>query len=498
MAKSKLADTLTPLDAAFLNFERPNANMNIGGLAIYEGQLSMEALIELLEAKIHLAPRYQQRLVIDPLHLGQPRWAFDPAFDVSNHVFRIALDPQRSEEELVDVAGHLASMPLSRAKPMWEFHVIEGLQGNRTGLFFRVHHCMVDGASAADLLNVLLDISPRPGTLPARVDYNPPALPGRSRRMYDVLQGGVAHSITTLKGVRQDVALFKGMLGDRQKRRQILGGLATLISDNLVPIKRFPFNRSASGNRQLVWAEFSLAEVRAIRASCGGSVNDVMLAVVGAAVARYLDLQEDETKEDILRVMVPVSMRVAAEKSSLGNRVSLILVDVPLWLADPVARLHAVTAATAAMKQSEFSKGMDTITNMTALIPPPLQVLAGTLTGMFGPLALRAIIPFHMVCTNVPGPQIPLYLMGHKMIMNYGFVPIGYHMGVNCVIFSYNQQISVTLTVDPAVVPDAGRFKELLEESFLALRHAANVKPIAPIALQPDRIEAKKDQMATA
>ncbi len=473
MAKSKLADTLTPLDAAFLNFERRDATMNIGGLAIYAGQLSAEALITLLEATIHLAPRYQQRLVSDPLHLGQPRWAFDPAFDVRNHVFRVALDPQRSAEELVEVAGRLASMPLRRDRPMWEFHVIEGLADDRTGLFFRVHHCMVDGAEAVELLNVLLNVSPSPGPPPDKIDYNPPALPGRSRRMYNVLQGGMAHSIKTLKGVRQDVTLFNHMLHDRQKRRQILGGLATLISDNIVPIKRFPFNRSTSGKRQLVWAEFSLAEVRAIRASCGGSVNDVMLAVVGASIGRYLDLHEDTTKEDLLRVMVPVSMRAAAEKGAQGNRVSLILVDVPLWRANPLDRLRAITRSTSTMKQSGFSKGLDSLVNLSALIPPPLQVLAGSLTSRFGPLALRAIIPFHMVCTNVPGPPIPLYLLGHKMIMNYGFVPVGYHMGINCVIFSYNQQISVTLTVDAAVVPDSAIFKELLAESFLALRSAA-------------------------
>ncbi len=488
MANPTLADTLTPLDAAFLNIERRDANMNIGGLAIYAGRLTAEALIALLEAKIHLAPRYQQRLVVDPLHLGQPRWAFDPAFDVRNHVFQVALDPQRGDAELAEVAGQLASMPLSRAKPMWEFHVIEGLADERTGLFFRVHHCMVDGASAVDLLNVLLDVSPRPGALPAKVAYSPPALPGRSRRMANVLQGGVAHSLSTLKGARQDVAHFSSMLRDRQKRRQVLSGLATLISDNLIPIKRFPFNRSTSGNRRLVWAEFSLAEVRAIRASGGGSVNDVMLAVVGASVARYLDLIEDETRESILRVMVPVNMRVDAEKGRQGNRVSLILVDVPLWVADPLARLHEISRSTATMKQSEFSKGLDSLVNLAALIPPPLQALAGTITATFGPLALRAIIPFHLVCTNVPGPQIPLYLLGHQMLMNYGFVPVGYHMGINCVIFSYNQRISVTLTVDAAVVPDSAVFKALLEESFLALRNAAKVKEIAPIVLQPDRM----------
>jgi WS/DGAT/MGAT family acyltransferase len=488
MAKATHADTLSPLDAAFLNFERPDANMNIGGLAIYAGRLTAAELIALLEAKIHLTPRYQQRLVSDPLHLGQPRWAFDPEFAVRNHVFQVALDPQRSEEELVDVASHLASTPLSRDKPLWEFHVISGLAGERTGLFFRVHHCMVDGASAVELLNVLLDISPRPGALPAPAAYNPPPLPSRARRVADVLSGGLSHGLGTLRSVRQDLAHFNGMLRDREQRRRMLVGLANMLSDNMVPIKHFPFNRSTSGQRRLVWAEFSLPEVRAIRASCGGSVNDVMLAVVGSSVARYLDLHEDETDEEILRVMVPVSMRIEAEKNSQGNRVSLILIDVPLWSADPVARLREVTRATEVMKRSEFSKGVDTLATLAALIPPPLQALAGTITGKVGPLALRALIPFHMTCTNVPGPQIPLYLMGHKLLMNYGFVPIGYHMGINCVIFSYNQKISVTLTVDHAVVPDADIFKELLEESFESLRSAASVGPIEPIALHAARI----------
>jgi len=347
---------------------------------------------------------------------------------------------------------------------------------------------MVDGASAVELMNVLLDISPRPGPLPHKADYHPPALPGRTRRMIDVLSGGLSHSVSALRAVRQDAAHFNAMLRDRQKRRLMLAGLANLVSDNLVPIKHFPFNRSTSGQRRLVWAEFSLAEVRAIRASCGGSVNDVMLAVVGSSVARYLALHEDQTAEDILRVMVPVNVRVEAEKASLGNRVSLILVDVPLWSADPVARLREVSRATEAMKRSEFSRGVDTLATLSALIPPPLQALAGTVGGIVGPLALRALIPFHMTCTNVPGPQIPLYLMGHKLLINYGFVPIGYHMGVNCVIFSYNQRISVTLTADHAVLPDADVFKELLEESFAALRDAASVSPIEPIELRPARI----------
>lgn len=489
MPPSTPVEMLGPVDTAFLYVESDTSPMNIGAVTVFRGRLDCDALIHHIEVRIHQAPLYQKRLIETPINLGGPAWRFDPDFYVPNHVFRHELEPPGTEGQLRELAGQLISQRLDRSKPLWEVHLIYGLnqigdqQGEFTAALFKVHHAMVDGLSAIDLITLLFDLTPEGYPTAKKPIYDPPDLPAPLELIVESLQAEVAHKLGVLNKLRGDLEFLGGALGNREKRRRMFRGLANLINDNLKPIAPLAINGRNSGRITVAWADFSLAEVRAIRSQRRCTVNDVMVCVLAAALERYeRDQRGQRSRSAFLRVLVPVNMRVENEKDSFGNRISVLPLDVPFGLDDPLARLDAVSDYSAVMKNSFLANTLDMVLTLPALALAPVQPLIWSIA----PAAFAFLA--HTWCTNVAGPQIPIYLLGHEMLRSFGFFPLNPSMGLACVVMSYNQRITMTLIADAGIVPDVIKIKAYLEASFAELRRAAQVEPVQPLVLEPVKV----------
>jgi diacylglycerol O-acyltransferase / wax synthase len=472
MAQPTLHARLTSMDATFLYFEKKESPMHIGSVSVFEGEIPFDKFIANINSKMHLLPRYQQKVVPDPFNLGHPTWEFDHDFDIKNHVFRMQIDAPGSEAELIKLAGRIFTPMMDRGKPLWDIYLVYGLEGKRTAMIARVHHCMVDGVSGVDLLKIVLDISPDVQPSPAPQIVTPPPRPDATRRFFDALLGGMQ------EGMNRWMEFQTGLLNLTQamtseQTRAALPDMGKLLPSLAAPAPLLPFNRPCSGERKLVWSTFSFAEARAIRAALEGTVNDVVLTVLAGAVSRYVEKHGQPTAGRNLRVMVPVSLRREEQRGALGNLVSMLPVEIPLDLNDPLERFRHIGVKTAAMKKARVAEGLNLFSALMGILPASVQALVGA-------MATTPLPAFNMVSTNVPGPQVPLYAMGKRMIAYYPYVPVGYAVGCGCAIMSYDQKLYFGLTSDVQAMPDVESLKAFLDESFVELRKAAKVDEIKP------------------
>jgi len=473
------------MDASFLYFEKKEASMHIGSVSIFDGEIPFDKFVGNITSKMHLLPRYQQIVVPDPFNLGHPTWEVDTNFDISCHVFKLQIEEPGTEKELIELAGRLFTPVMDRTKPLWDIYLVYGLEGNRTAMVARVHHCMVDGVSGVDLLKIVLDISPEPPPPPPKPDAPPPPpRPDATRRLFDSLLGGMQEGMNRWMEFQSGLMNLTQAMIDEQSRTAMRD--AGMLFPRLAsPISILPFNRACSGERKLVWSTFSFAEARAIRAALGGTVNDVVLTTLSGAVSRYVDMHGQQIANRNLRVMVPVSLRQEDQRGALGNLVSLLPVEIPLDMRDPKERFRYINNKTAAMKGGRVAEGLNLFSALSGTLPAPVQALLGA-------LANTPLPPFNMVSTNVPGPQVPLYAMGRKMIAYYPYVPIGYAIGCGCAIMSYDQKLYFGLTSDLQAMPDVERLKEALDASFIELREAAGVEEIKPQVMKAKAARSRK------
>ncbi|MCC7446987.1 MAG: wax ester/triacylglycerol synthase family O-acyltransferase [Anaerolineae bacterium] len=458
-----------PVDTAFFYVDSPETPMNIGALTIFEGVIPFDKFINLIDSRIHQIPFYRQRVVQAPLNLGQPTWMFDPDFHIGNHVSHIQLDPPGTEEQLRQLAGHLVSGMLDRSKPLWEITLISGLEGDRSAIFFKIHHCMVDGLAAIELFTILVDFTPEVKPLQPKPLYDPQELPTPVEMIFDAIRRDIPNKLNLLGKIQHDLNNLGAIMSDKEKRRRTFIGAATLLNDNLQPIKKLTINGPNTGQMTLAWSEFSLEDIKAIRGSCGGSVNDVMLALLGGAVEGYLQNHGGANHQKFLRALVPVSMRQENEKGEFGNRISVLPIDIPFEVKDPLERLHRVTEYTQIMKTSGLSTGLDIALTLPSFAPSITQPLVWKVA----PVAFALLA--HTWCTNVAGPSIPMYVLGHQMLHSYGYFPLNPSNGLASVISSYNQHISMTLIADAGIIPDVTELKRHLDDTFNALRKAARL-----------------------
>ncbi len=484
MAKRRLKNRLTTLDATFLYYEKKSAPLHIGSVSVFDGEIPFARFVENVEARLHLLPRYLQLAVSPPLHLAHPRWEADPHFDIRRHIFERHLEPPGTEEQLQEMAGSLLGQMLRRDRPLWEIYIIHGLAGNRAVMLLKVHHAMVDGISGVDLLKIILDVSPNPAPLPKPASYEPPPPPGVQTELIDSVLDTTEETLRgwlkvwqEIRSIRRELRTEAGHEGVRWIRSQ--------LPRLFLPPAPLPFNGALSGRQRVAWTQFPWAEVRAIRGALNGTVNDVVLTVLSGAVARYIQTRGTRPERRFLRLMIPVSMRREEEHGELGNLVSILPLDIPLALADPVARFHFIQEAMRAEKEAHVAQGINLLRYLTASIPPPLQAVVGALGRTPRPI-------FNMVCTNVPGPRVPLYLLGQRMIAYYPYVPIAHRIGCDCAILSYDQNLAFGLTADTRLMPDVERLKAFLDEAFQELRTAAGVPASEPMTVQPKRRPGKR------
>lgn len=469
---------LGPVDSAFYYVERPETPMNIGALTIFDGLIDFDELVKHVEARLHEIPRYRDRVVQAPSNLGQPTWIPDPDFYIDNHIKRIRVESPATEIELRKLAGEVLSKTLDRDKPLWELYVIEGLH-DQTALFFKVHHCMVDGLAAVELFSFMMDTSKE--TLPIPIEhvplYDPCMLPDPVELTIDSLLRDVGHQFTLLKKLGTETLRLGEALTDREKRLKMLIAAAHLINNNLQPIKKLPINGKNSGLQTMIWAEFPLNEVHAIRAQCGASVNDVMLALLTRAVERYTN-DHGSSDQPFLRILVPVNVRDESEKSSYGNRISVLPIDAPFNIPDPLEHLKAVKHFSKVMKESSLAYSVDLMLTLPSLLPAAIHQPVWNLA----PAAFSLLA--HTWCTNVAASPIPVYILGHELKHVYGYFPLNPSMGLASVVVSYNERITMTLVVDQSIVKDADGLEQHLKDAYDELAKTVPEHKSPPIAAE--------------
>jgi diacylglycerol O-acyltransferase len=458
---------LTITDASFLYAEKPNAPLHVGSYLLYEGHLSADELIRAVRDRIHLMPRYRQKVVTPPFALAHPTWEDDPDFDVARHVTETMLSPPADDQAVSEVGGQEYAPPLDRNRPLWRAILLHGRQDGNTAVVWKIHHAMVDGVSMIDLMMVLHDLQrtaapPRP---PAEA-WEPRPIPDAMAQIQEAMRDRLTEAAQ-----RWTDATFEWLRPIEAAGRQRRLSTALAGPAPSWPPPRTPFNAPLSPRRQFAWAAFPFSEIRTIRASLGGTINDIVLAVVAGALGRYLRAHAYPTDGVVLWAICPVSLRRPDERGALGNRVSVMVVPLYVGMTDPVARLAAERQVVARLKEQDQAGAFYAMTEMGNAIPPAWQALAAQVD--------PPVTMIHTASSNIPGPQIPLYLAGHKLLRWAGLAPLGSTMGLFNGIVSYNQTLTISATVDPALVPDVWSYVELLKESFAELRDAGTRAALA-------------------
>ena len=470
MHNHQQSDRLSWGDTVFLHLEREGMPLNVASICVFEGEISFEDCVRFVESKLPSIPRYFKRVVPAPFGVGLPTWEYDSEFDVRRHMREVTLQ-HGTDLELRAFAGKLFSQVMDRRHPLWDITVVRGLKGHRTGLIFRLHHCLADGIAGVGIMSVLLDASPETPSLPKKtVKFHIPrprdpltSLTSEFVESYSDFVKRILSAMTDLLSMAERVAAN----GDQTAANEF----ASLLPEITAFTERLRFNVIYRGPQKFACTEIPLPDVKAIKLKAGTSVNDVILALVTATIRRYCELHGDRVKGKLLRIMVPVNLRGSTITSELGNRISLVPVTIPLDIRHPAKLLAA------AHKRTEFLKRMHAA-ELVSLAGGLIGMFPTTLQGMAGPLASQLpITPFNLVCTNVPGPQVPLYLLGHKMLHCYPYVPVGGEMAVNCAILSYNGTVYFGFSGDTHAAPDLRRLEKLLQESFVELRDAVGIRP---------------------
>ncbi len=481
MQKQTESDRLSWGDTVFLNLEREGMPLNVACVCIFDSEIPFKDCVRLVESRLPLIPRYLKRVVPPLFNIGLPSWEYDPTFDIRNHV-REATLKHGSDAELKTLAGKILSTVMDRQHPLWDLTFVHGLKGNRSALIFRLHHCLADGIAGVGIMNVLMDASPAVPALPRRkprLRIPPP------HNVLTSLTSGVVDSYSEIAKRTFDALANLSSMAERFALNG--GNLATdeftrLLPEFTISTARLRFNVLYRGPQKFAWAEVPLAEIKTIKSACGTSVNDVILALVTATIRRYLELHGDVVKGRQFRMMVPVNLRGSDSTDELGNRISLVPVTIPLDIRNPKKLLAAVHKRTELLKRAHTAELVSLAGGLLGMIPSSAQALAGNV------ISQLPFTPFNMVCTNVPGPQHPFYLLGRKILHCYPYVPIGGEMSLNCAILSYNGTAYFGFSGDVHVVPDLRRLEALLMSSFKELRDAAGVTP-------PQKEEAKRRKL---
>ena len=460
------SDRLTGLDASFLHLEDGAAHMHVAGVMIFEGSPPpYDDLLEAIERRLGLVPRYRQRLAFVPFGQGRPKWVDDPHLNLRYHVRSTALPAPGSEKQLRDLAGRVFAQQLDRDKPLWEIWLVEGLEGDRFAMLSKTHHALVDGISGVDIMSVLFDTSPDPA---APTDTGERWLPRPLPSPVELL-GEALMERATIPGeiVRTVRSIFRGPLRVVEGLRDAAVGVGAMAWAGLNPAPSSPYNKSIGPHRRYTWVRANLADIKAIKNELGGTVNDVVLATVAGALGKHLRRRGHNTDGLELKAMVPVSVRAEVESGALGNRVAAMMAPLPVWCQDSVARLDIVSEELKGLKSGGQAVGAQVLTELSGFAP-------ATVMGQASRLMSRQRF-FNVVVTNVPGPQQPLFLAGRRMIDPFPMVPLAKNQGLGIALLSYAGRINFGLVGDYDVMYDLDDFADDVQESLAELAAEAGV-----------------------
>ncbi len=457
-------DRLSAVDASFLHEERENSHMHVGAVVIMEGPPpTREEFSEHIEARLHLVPRYRQKLSFPRFEMGRPLWIDDPRFNIEYHVRHTALPAPGSLDQLRQLAGRVFSQRLDRSKPLWEIWLAQGLEGGRFALISKTHHALVDGVSGVDIATVLFDLTEVPGE-PEAPDTA--WLPAPEPSQAELLGEGVKGLLGTparLAGQAVSAATDPG--GTWAAVREAAEGVGEVAWAGLNPAPHVPLNVPIGPHRRLFWTESRLDDFKAVKNALGGTVNDVFLTVVAGGLAKWLRSRGVRTEGLELRGLVPVSIRGNDQHNQLGNQIAALRGPLPVYANDPVERLQIVRKAMQDVKESKQALGAEVISGLEDFAPPTLLAVASRLN-----FSTRL---FNVIVTNVPGPQFPLYLMGREMlqIVPVAFLPQDHALAIAAM--SYNGKLDLGLLGDYDAMPDLDKVAAYFEESLQELLDAA-------------------------
>jgi diacylglycerol O-acyltransferase len=438
-------DRLTAIDASFLAQEGPTSHMHIGGVTIFEGPVpDFSEFCTLLRSRLHLVPRYRQKLATPPFGTGRPLWVDDPTFNLEYHLRQTALPEPGSEEQLMNLVSRVFSQQLDRTKPLWEMWVVEGLADGRFALISKTHHALIDGVAGVDLATVLFDASPVPVEVEhPSTPWTPHAEPTGAELLAKGVQGLVRTGLRLAEGAVSAAAHPERTLAASREALEGVGEVAWAAAN---PAPATPLNVEIGPHRRFVGVRNRLEDFRIVKAAFGTTVNDVVLAAVAGALRDWLHSRGVRTEGLELRALVPVSLRQADERGQGGNRIAAMRGPLPVYIEDPIARLIAVRDAMNGLKESKQAVGAEVLASVQSFAPPTVLAQASRLN-----FSTRL---FNLIVTNVPGPQFPLYVYGRQMldVFPVAFLPKQHALAI--AIMSYNGCVNFGLLGDLDALPD--------------------------------------------
>jgi WS/DGAT/MGAT family acyltransferase len=461
-------DRLTGLDSSFLHLERDSAHMHVAGCMVFEGKApTYPQLVDQIGLRLHLVPRYRQRLAFVPFNQGRPVWVDDPHFNLTYHVRHTALPRPGGDHELKRLAGRIFSQALDRNRPLWELWLVEGVADDRFAMLSKTHHALVDGISGVDIATVLFDSSPDPMPVSQpESEWVPRPLPSKAQLLADALLERSTAPAEVVRGVRATTRRPRHVA---QRVGEGLVGVGAMAWAGLNAAPPSPFNVRIGPHRRFSWVEGDLAQFKAIKNALGGTVNDVVLTAVSGALGSYLRRNEYPTTDLVLKAMVPVSVRADIEQGALGNKVAAMWAPLPVGMTDPVERMLTISHAMRGIKDSGQAVGAQVLTGLSGFAPPTIMAQAARLQ------ARQRL--FNLVVTNVPGPQHPLYMLGRELEALYPMVPLAENTALGIAIMSYNGQLNFGFTADYDALGDVDALTEDLRSSIEELAAAASGPP---------------------
>lgn len=462
---STLRHRLSPHDAVFLYWEKPEQPFHVCECMVYRGKFTAADIKRMLAERMHLLPRYRQRVVFTPLQLAHPTWEDDPAFDLDNHIAETTLPAPHDDITLSTFCGRLFGELIDRNHPLWHLTVIHGHKSGNTIVFLKLHHAMVDGVSSVELIEVLHSTErgakPPP---PAHGQWHPQPQSGRSRRLLDA----VADQADTVLGFYRDAAnlLREPSLGSLTRRMKTL--LRTAVDTGemaLLPPPKTPFNKPITAARQFCWLELPLEEVHRVRKHHGATVNDFVLSVLAGGLGRYMRREGHDPSGVTLRSMCPVSVRTRDQSGAMGNQISMVAAPLHVGIEDPVQRLEAEVRSMRELKEKDQAGGIFEMISAAKYYP----------AWMWKEIWARwpmKYFPFNIVSTNVPGPKQPLFLDDHELLHWYPFGVNWTTSGLFLCTLSYREHLILGLVADPTIVKNVWEVNEDLRAAYDALRAA--------------------------
>lgn len=468
-----MPDRLSTLDASFLYLEEAATPMHVGGVGIFEVPeegFQYDRLVSLIRERIAFVPRYRQRLRSVPGNISTPVWVDDARFDLTYHVRRSALPRPGRDEDLWELVARIMSRRLDRDRPLWEIYLVEGLENNRFAILSKTHHAMVDGVSAVEIGQVLLDVTPEPRPSPPDA-WRPTGEPSN----LELVAGAVNDIVHRPAGA---VDLVRGGLEDARssaaKAAGLLGGIASVLRTAASPAPTSPLNVTIGKARRYTTVDTSLGDFRMVKDYHGTTVNDVVLAVVTGALRSWLQVRGEVIRPaTALRAMVPVSVRGDAAAGD-GNQVSAFFAELPIGEASPVVRLQRIAYTMGGLKQNGQAVAAQAITGVAGFAPPTVHAMGARAAS---DMSKRF---YNLLVTNVPGPQMTLYAGGARMLAAYPVAPLAQNQALGIALTSYDGGVYFGLTGDREAMRDIEVVAQGITESLQELVDTVHAgRPVA-------------------